>query len=462
MYVIVNYHLQIVGAVDNGTDYKEIKLYNIDDEFTPVLMDKKKFFFNGEECFFSCYDRKILLANKQEAFPIEVNFCWENEFYLLINGGFISSNTHSLFVQPFFGEWERFYLIDEEHLRIIRSAFKNGFYIPGNNTYVPPEKIKCEHRCIKFDNYSFDLKSIASAKKIGMNKLIFPRESLGLFVMELFNPLAYYSCFGSGEIVACMEESIYSLFNIGNFVGDVLVITDQKEIAFSEKLKPFLDRIHLQQANAYDFFDFTISRYMVYDFEIVNKYSPIMYIDCDIVINKDVNKIFHSAMATNKILLSEEFKSDHALPWFGGVHWHEAGQDCKLINSAINSGIFLFKSIETVKELLFTVVQSMLHSQKVKHSREKSILETLDQPNLNYVLMAHFPNNFDVEILTQCVSHAANENFAKIPLGGFAHFNGGLGDFRSRVDLMHKYVEYVELNSKSEVKEAEKSDLTVS
>nr|WP_272930671.1 glycosyltransferase [Acetobacter persici] len=180
----------------------------------------------------------------------------------------------------------------------------------------------------------------------------------------------------------------------------------------------------------------------------MDKYSPIMYIDCDIIINEDVNKIFHSAMATDKVLFSEEFKLDTASPWFGGVHWHEAGQDYKLIDSGINSGIFLFKSIEMAKEILFTVVQSMLHSQKIKLSREKGILETLDQPNLNYVLMSHFSNNFDVKILTQYVSHAANENFAIIPLVGFAHFNGGLGNFGSRVDLMRKYVEYLLPNSK--------------
>lgn len=462
MYVIVNYHLQVVGAVDNGGDYKDIKLYNIDDDFTPILVDKKKFFFNGEECFFSSYNKKFVLANHQEAFPVEVNFCGENEFYLSINGGFISSNTTSLFVQAFCGEWERFYLIDEENLRIIRSAFKNGFYIQGNNTYVSPEKLEYDHKCIKFDNYVFDLKSIVSAKKVGMNKLMLPREGLGLFIMELFNPLAYYSCFGSGEIIACMEESIYSLFTIGNFVGDILVITDQEKITFSEKLQPYLNRIHLQQANAYDFFDFTISRYMVYDLPIMDKYSPIMYIDCDIIINEDVNKIFHSAMGTDKVLFSEEFKVDTASPWFGGVHWYEAGQDYKLMDYGINSGIFLFKSIETAKELLFTVVQSMLHSQKVKLSREKGILETLDQPNLNYVLMAHFPNHFDVEILTQHVSHAANENFANIPLLGFAHFNGGLGNFGSRVDLMRKYVEYLQSNPKGDIEVVEKNYLSIS
>ncbi|MCG0998827.1 glycosyltransferase [Acetobacter persici] len=446
--MIVNYHLQVLGAVDNGEGYKDIELHNIDDDFTPIFVDKRKFFFNGNECFFSSYNRKILLTDHQEAFPIEANFCGENQFYLSINGGFVSSNTTSLFVQAFCREWEHFYLLDEENLRLLQSAFKNGFYTPGNNTYISSEKLERNHKHIKLDNYFFDLKSIISSKKIGANKLMLPREGLGLYIIELFKPLAYYSCFGNGEIISCMEESIYSLFTIGNFSGDIFIITDQEKIAFSEKLHRYLHRIHLQQANAYDFFDFTISRYMVYNLSIMDKYSPIMYIDCDIIINEDVNKIFHSAMATDKVLFSEEFKLDTASPWFGGVHWHEAGQDYKLIDSGINSGIFLFKSIEMAKEILFTVVQSMLHSQKIKLSREKGILETLDQPNLNYVLMSHFSNNFDVKILTQYVSHAANENFAIIPLVGFAHFNGGLGNFGSRVDLMRKYVEYLLPNSK--------------
>lgn len=286
-------------------------------------------------------------------------------------------------------------------------------------------------------------------KKMGATKLIITRENLGLFIMEIFNPLVFYTCFGNGEIIACTEESIYSLFTIGNFPGDVLIITDQEKIEFSEKLKPFLNRIHLKQANAYDFFDFTIFRYMIYNIEEARRYSPIMYMDCDIIINEDINKVFHSAMATDKVLFSEEFKIDGASPWFGGVHWHEAGQDYELMDCGINSGIFLFKSTETAKSLLFTVVQSMLHSQNVKHSREKHILETLDQPNLNYVLMAHFPNDFDAKILTNHVSHAANENFSNIKLAGFAHFNGGLGNFESRANLMRNYVEYILSNSKN-------------
>ncbi|GCD50155.1 hypothetical protein BJI49_07815 [Acetobacter pasteurianus] len=447
MHVIINCHLQVLGAVDNKSNYKDIKLYNINDEFIPIFVDKEKFFFCGDEYFFSAYNKKILLSDHPGCFPIEVNYCGKNEICFSINGGFVSSNTTSLFVQHFCGEWERFYLIDEDNLRIIREAFKNGVYIQGKNTYIPPEKLEYDHKNIKFDTYCFDLKSIINAKKVGMNKLILPREGLGLFIIESFRPLAYYSCFGNEDIISCMEESIYSLFKFGNFIGDILVITDREKITFCEKLQPYLNRIHLQQANAYDFFDFTISRYMVDNLPIMKKYSPIMYIDCDIIINNDVNKIFHSAMETDKILFSIEWNLNTASPWFGGIHWHEVGQDYKLMDYGINSGIFLFKSIEIAKELLFTVVQSMLHSQKVKMTREKHVLETLDQPNLNYVLMAHFPNLFDVEILTQYVSHAANENFANIPLVGFAHFNGGLGNFESRVELIRKYTEYLSLDA---------------
>lgn len=52
MHVIINCHLQVLGAVDNESNYKDVKLYNINDEFIPIFVDKEKFFFCGGEYFF--------------------------------------------------------------------------------------------------------------------------------------------------------------------------------------------------------------------------------------------------------------------------------------------------------------------------------------------------------------------------------------------------------------------------
>ncbi|OAG75160.1 Glycosyl transferase family 8 [Acetobacter malorum] len=443
MYIVTNHTFKILGFTGELERKKEVKFFSIDDCFEPVLTDGKNFFANKEMFFFSISKDKIFISKENNNFPVEVNFYGDFEFTLSINGAFISYNGQSFFMQYFKGEWEVFYLIKDRSFKILKSAFKNGFYLKGEKSYIESKEINYIDGKISYANYLIGVDNIKESKELNGNSLIIPTNKLPLLFIEKFNPLVFYACFGSGQIIDCLEESIYSLFVFGEFSGDVMIITDQEEVVFSKKMEPFLHRIKFKITNAFDFFDFTISRYKIYDIKEMQEYSPIMYLDCDIIVNKNINEIFHKAMQTEKLLVSEEFKLNEASVWFGGTHWHEAANRFEILDCGINSGIFIFKNIESIKPILFTVVESMIHAQKIKISREKAVLETLDQPNLNYALMAHFPDNFDTEILTQYVLHGARENFSDISMLGFAHFNGGIGNFESRYALIRGYVEYL-------------------
>ncbi|MEN3177795.1 glycosyltransferase [Gluconobacter sp. OJA] len=440
MKVIINHHLQVL-SVDNEN---KIKLLNINEYGNYILFDNNNFFVSGRECFFCCRSGEVIVSTRQDYFPITTGFCGEEQIYFSLNGGFLSSNTSSIFIQPFCGDWEKFYLLDEKKLQIIRNCFAKGCYIQGSNVYLPPEEIIQNKNGIKFGKYNIKIENIIKSIKTESNRIIFFRDNLGIIIIKPFNPLVYLTCFGGSDIISSAEESIYSLFHFGDFIGEVLIITDNENISFSEKLLPFMGRIHFQKSNAYDFFDFTLSRYMISNISEMINYSPIMYMDCDIIINSNINEVFHDSMKIDKILFSEEYRLSESSPWFGGEHWKEVGKDYKLMQSGINSGIFVFNSIDAAKEILISVVQSMINSQKTKHSRSKIILETLDQPNLNYVLMAHFPSCFDTEKLTSYVFHGSGGCFSDIPTLGFAHFNGGLGNFESRLELMRNYVKYIE------------------
>lgn len=273
--------------------------------------------------------------------------------------------------------------------------------------------------------------------------LILYGKSIGFNVISPYAPAAYYCAFGKESIIKSMMYSVYSLFVFGNFEGEVFIITDWDEIPWHDNLLSYLDRINVIQTSAFDFFDYTLARYQISKIPGINNYGPIMYIDSDIIINADIRPLFYRAAGSGQLHASREFLLDEPSEWFGGRHREAAPFQPTLNPVGINSGIFLFGSERVVRGIFELTEASMRHAQKVLKTREMQVVETFDQPNLNYSIMARYRNITEFTFLEPYVVHAATHDFESIPKVGFAHFNGGIGNFETRVDLLERYIIYL-------------------
>ncbi len=419
---------------------------SIPQSFRVLLTDGQKLFLDGEEVFISFLRNSIRISSVKPVFPsVVVNRLAPKKVCLAQNGVFISSIPDGkVGTQSFCENWETFTLIDAEVLRKLAISIKNGAYLYGADRFLKSGEVgQRVDGGFTIGNWKFDFNATCPPEESEEGDLIIYDDTISFSMMSPYNPAAYYCAFGKYNVIRSMIQSVFSLFEIGKFEGEVFVITDWEDIPWPDMLMPYLDRIRIVQIGAFDFFDYTIARYRLMAIHDIKNYSPVMYIDSDIIVNNDIRDVFRSVMGLDKFCVSKEYDLEGPSEWYGGRHWEAATTKPDLPAFGINSGIFVFKNNEIARGILSLTEKSMLNTRRIMNTRHMHVTETLDQPNLNWAIMLRYEKEIDTSLLDASVMHAVSGNFADIPNVGFAHFNGGIGDFETRADLLESYVNYL-------------------
>jgi FkbM family methyltransferase len=209
----------------------------------------------------------------------------------------------------------------------------------------------------------------------------------------VYQPLICTIAYGSDVYFECLRSLLESLVEFGHYSGQVAIFSDRTMEQLQEYVPgPLRSRVTTETvANAaYS------ARYRIAECDI-GKYSPVLYIDSDVIVNTDVNPILRSIAArdgicvTTEELLYGELCSTKISDvqdvrrignWFG-LEILRADPECadELLPLA-NSGIIGFKDHNTFKMVADLIYQLYHHSAH----RDLATYFT-DQPFLNYVLV---------------------------------------------------------------------------
>jgi hypothetical protein len=166
--------------------------------------------------------------------------------------------------------------------------------------------------------------------------------------------LVYYLLYGDDiKYFNMLKLSILTLVKNGNYKGDILIITDN----INDRIKEIdIDNnVYVMVSNMNDFNGTkSLFRYYIFNFEFIDNYDKILYIDTDVLISKDINHIFsinkgefNFSIETYKKGLNDLCSAYYLL---GDKLYREIGD-----NIIINAGIFLFdnneKNINICKEI---------------------------------------------------------------------------------------------------------------
>lgn len=161
------------------------------------------------------------------------------------------------------------------------------------------------------------------------------------------------------EMFYLLLESIYIYGNIGNNT-DILVYT-------SSQFKDIIKKSHLYSKNIifevnddYNNVDKACkSRLDLFNLQSVNKYSKILYLDTDILIKDDINKVFNVCKEDILYVLEEGMIDDKDEYWGNILFGNEVNNYSD--KSAFTSGILLFNNCEKIKDLFNKIKEDIIN-----------------------------------------------------------------------------------------------------
>lgn len=171
--------------------------------------------------------------------------------------------------------------------------------------------------------------------------------------------LIYYSIFLSDEYLQMLEWSLNSIsYTTKTMNFDVLFITDEK---FKQEL---LKKPILQKFNCYfhivdtpvNGIEASFNKLCIYDYNRINEYEKVLFLDTDIMCIKDLNEIFNYDLTPEKLNIKSNLGISSILSYTSATHglMYLTHKDAKFIddNTSVvpfNAGQFLFLNSHRMK-----------------------------------------------------------------------------------------------------------------
>lgn len=233
--------------------------------------------------------------------------------------------------------------------------------------------------------------------------------------------LIYFACLYNKDFFKLLSFCIDSLVNV-NYNGDILIITDNKELALNSIQYDgniyFMDYFADNRENS------STAKLSIYLYENINKYNKIIYCDVDtlwikspdVLFNEIKEDLFYLADDFTNLILSQS--------WHYGDYLLNNEEKKEILNKKIkglNCGVFGFKS-----SLL-----KHLENMNIFHNQENKNSKVAEQSTMNVYL---WRNNLFTNYFNNFVSHCGYKR--NLPDETLIHFPGGIGEFTNKYNKM--------------------------
>ena len=149
---------------------------------------------------------------------------------------------------------------------------------------------------------------------------------------------------------------------------DFLVITESKFESAIKHISTMLNiPIHIKICNTLNKYDTYYSRYSIFDYEHINNYKKILYLDTDIIIQNDLITLFNIDIE-DRIHGMPELNNENKhftieSEWFGGWFFDFTTIDKNI--KGMNSGILFFKNTESSRLIFKDITEHIAFMKKL-------------------------------------------------------------------------------------------------
>lgn len=265
---------------------------------------------------------------------------------------------------------------------------------------------------------------------------------------KLYRPLVYFCAFGK-FCLDTLEVSLASLAEFGKYSGDILIVTDlEEQVLRTQCPSTELFTCHVWNLHGQANLDFYAARFRITEWKPLYQFSPLLYMDTDIVVDNEINKTFETIFKSKSISAQmEAFSKLQESPSVGAelFEMDPRSKAYDLDSPGFNSGIISIPRIEDF-DFILKIIHSCIYRFSEKMQDRRS-LSHFDQSIANYVgILTH---SVDLTFLTEKISyywnHAIRMNDLhmserpQMQYTGFVHF-WGTGD---RTSAMLAYMQSI-------------------
>lgn len=165
------------------------------------------------------------------------------------------------------------------------ASFNTNKYLRINTKCPNPNTTEGKDKCFIDVQESIDKMSFIPDIVFGEKKLI------------------YYTVYGENYI-KLFAQSLHSLKQTSKIIDyDILVIADLATQSLINKLD-IIKNFNIQYLTVHDpidGIDASINKLKIYNFDKINEYRKVIFLDCDILVLKDIKNIFDGIITKNKI-----------------------------------------------------------------------------------------------------------------------------------------------------------------
>jgi lipopolysaccharide biosynthesis glycosyltransferase len=202
--------------------------------------------------------------------------------------------------------------------------------------------------------------------------------------------------------------------------------------AIGEKVLPLGCFLNLWYLDLHELIDAARSRLLIFDYPFIDKYDKILYLDTDILINSDINKILDIPIEKDILYVGPEMTltSEYHGGWLYGSNY----PNIDMSQPAFSSGILFFRNSQKVKDM-FHATNALIHQDLVVKGNQTP--SCLDQPYL--VFNAAIRNMYNTTTINHFICGGrcpefVNEKFI------IYHFAGDIGYPVSKKEWMDAFI----------------------
>lgn len=335
--------------------------------------------------------------------------------------------------------WEYFKLLTIEEFSALLKISRNQWII--NNEEKPSQICfqKSNFEKIFFGEYELDFNSFIynAIKYSSGHNFLFFRDWQPVPAV-LLNPVIVLVVFGNGKVVDQYKKCIYSISEISNYSGKIIILSNLGEDYLVQMApKKIQSSIDVVEMTGLDTLDFVGARLSIFNTNILDDYQPIIYSDVDIVFDKEIEPFLVKGAQYGKCSAQiEEFhyigSSDHT----GAQLVKQDFFDCENLKG-FNGGLLLIPNMSE-HGLILKAAYNCITRYITEHGRNS--IAFYDQSVLNYVL--YKLNDFDGRLVSEHTQIGGDEHPVRsLPLDpsnprGFVHF----WNSAQRVEAMESYM----------------------
>lgn len=242
-----------------------------------------------------------------------------------------------------------------------------------------------------------------------------------LIYMCVFNQVSYIN------LLELLVKSIKIKGAVNPDTTDILIITSESfQPLIQEKVNNFNLQIKYHIRDIYTLMESSCCKVYIFNYENIDNYDKILYLDTDVLINNKVDILFNNNIESTKIYALSEGTIGNETNYWGKefFDYFNAPHDRNM--QAFCAGVLFFKNSPEMKKLFNQIIEHI----NTHIASNKPIPICLDQP---FVIYNSFINDaYDIKLMDTFLAN----NPTSVDDRVIYHFPGGPGDYNSKIQKM--------------------------